>query len=304
MTTSILPRACEHRSQGTLGAFTDWNTLPQPILRTIHIFAGAVAAARAAIATADSFGLPVRSEDFWVTLSQHLWPAATLPPQTCCYETARSLVADGNRGGAWRAWRPQQSAWTWKANGAHRFYCGRATLLALDERDEMLHVFVHAVCSYPDLRYAATSCMFEATQLNWESFVANDQATRLHVSRKLASPKSTSFHQSAREDRASLRWPASEFRAGFVYVFAYASQYPHSDYRMVRLLDLTDLPGHFPGHSAGTSALRAAAGSAGGAFFVAPSHAEGEDLRGRPLHDVAKALLDDAAALPPGLSFA
>jgi len=301
-------------------------SVAEPLWKCILLSAGPAAAARVAVVD-HAHGSSARKDDLWVSFSKLLWPEATLPPRVQEYSSARCLVADGNRLAAWRAWRPEcvpgQCTWTWKSNypQSQRFYCGRATLLAVDEAAGDLVAFVHAVSNFSDLRRASTSCIYRVRRPDWEDFGRGGAASRLTAHSQLPAPRCLPLRSTRREEKAVLRWPAAEFEPGFVYVFAFASSgwNGRSDYRLVPLVDLSSLPeGDDPvptqaasdgaagsadrPASPGLRALLTAAEAAPSRRFIPTDHVEGRELDAMTGREVAEALLEGfggRVSLPP-----
>jgi len=127
--------------------------------------------------------------------------------------------------------------WQWKRNSNRRFYCGRATLVALDEIAGDLCIFFHAVTNMSDLRPAAGSSMYA---------VEGRPSGRFHINFKLPRPECVLTRRSASEQKGVLKWKISDFSPGNVYAFVYATDIgdPNdSDYPLVPILDLQESNG-------------------------------------------------------------
>lgn len=212
--------------------------IPVPLLESICFTLGAKPAGR--LATVSKALATILSKDaFWHQLSMHTWPAETLAPSIpglqvrSFYPTWRARVADTNRRGAWRAWRPTDSIWRWKHNCNRRFYCGRATLLALDEIESDLCIFFHAVTNMPDLRPAAGSSIYAVEARPNGGF---------HVKSRLPRPQCAVLRRSGSEQKGILKWKITDFSPGNLYAFAFAteSESGNSDYPLLPFLDLRE----------------------------------------------------------------
>lgn len=222
------------------------------ILKQVLFHAGPKCAAR--VSQADLQFLELCAKDcLWDDLSRVLWPPETLPPLsqiTMTYESARDLVKDGNRQGAWISWVPKADlSWQWKYNDRNsygRFYAGKITQIAIDDIAGHVCFYVHAVSNYPDLRPACTSSLYKVSfnEPNFESRVT-DGGIFDNGFKRLPNPQHKTIHQRCGvnsnghaiagliEEKVILKWSLEDFSIGQMYAFFYAtsSNLPeHSDY--------------------------------------------------------------------------
>lgn len=207
------------------------------------------------------------------------------------YRSARALVADGNRQGAWIAWTPSHARWEWKHNDRHRSYCGKITLMAVDRLREELHVFVHAASTYPDLRAARTSSIYAQSARRGRY----GKVESMHVCRLITS--------SPQRQQAVLTWPLAGFRhdVGSSFFFCYATSHgspEHSDYPLVPLFRASDQPtaGQFPETIDLEDLLRPYPTSEG--FRIVGSDHQEDLFEGASIEQIMAALRGTAVAPP------